>query len=341
MDVETGSFLEMTPDNKKDTVKNTIKDMVGYNKNIEIITMDMSCGYRAHIEKIFGDSGVSKVKIIVDKFHVMQDLSRKVASTKTKLMAYRSDIIKHLSNEERWLPENDEMVYVYGALANDPWLFRFGYQKLSNDPARQKRMAVVSERLPEFNHLRLLKEGLERVYYEATDRAEAKKLLDEWNTLVPPVRNARSIEEWEKKYGVDAELFADFRSLQKTLISWENEILNYFEPNCQFTNAVSEGTNSAIQKINERGSGYEFKHLRAKALFGHVAIPRVRYDKKNLVSQISVSSYSPGNVGFSTFDTDFMKQKPMIIGIDFYSKPYENTLQPLSALDDSLLDVIF
>ena len=342
---ETGVFLEMTPDNKEKTVIKTIRSMVDYDKNIEIITMDMSCGYRAHMEKIFGDAGISKVKIIVDKYHVIQDLGRKVASTKKKLTAYRSDIISRLSNEAKILPESAEMIDAYNSVANDSWLFRFGTEMIKKDEARQIKMAAISKCLPEFNHLRLLKEGLERVY-TASDRAEATQFLEEWYGLVPPSRGVHLIEAWEKRYHVNAEMFADFRGLRKAVASWENEILNYFDPGCQFTNAVSEGTNSGIQRINQLGNGYEFKHLRAKALFGHIAIPRTRYYAKEVIKQISVSSYRsdifniPTNgVGYINFDHG-PKTKEVVAGLLFVSEPDDMFIPPLSAFDDTLLEMI-
>ena len=43
-DIENRTLLEMCPDNKKNTVIAAIEQMVGYDTNIEVVTMDMSCG---------------------------------------------------------------------------------------------------------------------------------------------------------------------------------------------------------------------------------------------------------------------------------------------------------
>ena len=52
-DIENRVLLEMCPDNKKDTVIAAIESMVGYDTNIEVVTMDMSCGYRTYVQECF------------------------------------------------------------------------------------------------------------------------------------------------------------------------------------------------------------------------------------------------------------------------------------------------
>lgn len=109
------------------------------------------------------------------------------------------------------------------------------------------------------------------------NRASAEAVCDKWAKLIPPV-GQKQITAWEEHFHVDAELFAELRPFRNTITrNWRNEIFNYFNVNCQFTNAVAEGLNCFIERINRQGNGYGFKRLRIKALFWDTAGERVKY----------------------------------------------------------------
>ncbi len=65
---------------------------------------------------------------------------------------------------------------------------------------------------------------------------------------------------------------------------WYKEVFNYFDANCEYTNAASEGTNCLIQGMNSLGNGYSLERLRARALYWHKAAPRISYafNKKSI-----------------------------------------------------------
>ena len=161
------------------------------------------------------------------------------------------------------------------AQANN-YLFKFGEGKIAEDSSRLSKMANICEAFPEFNHLRLIRTGFERIY-ASTDRASAEAVCDKWAKLIPPAGH-KQITAWEEHFHVDAELFAELRPFRNTITrNWRNEIFNYFNVNCQFTNAVAEGLNCFIERINRQGNGYGFKRLRIKALFWDTAGERVKY----------------------------------------------------------------
>lgn len=284
VNVKTGRLIEMTPSNKKSDIIGTIESMVGYDTNIKIVTTDMANNYKSYIEECLPNA-----KIIVDKYHVYQDLYQKITRTRTILMEFIGKKIKDETDPALVLHLRDAR----DLLVRNAYLFKFGREKLLEKPNRVKAMAVICDTFPEFNHLRLIKEGFERIY-DAENRAEAEKLYKEWIPLIPPI-GVRQIEAWEKKYGVKADLFAEFRAFARTMTKWHTEIFNYFDPGCQFTNAVSEGTNSLIQRINAMGSGYGFAHLRAKALFREAGDIRYTYSIKT-----TESSGRPAGRGFHT-----------------------------------------
>lgn len=256
VDIETRELLEMTEHNKEADVIRTIESMIDYDKNIEIVTMDMANSYKKYVQICLPNA-----RIVVDKYHVFQDLSRKVSSTKTKLMEMIALKIKYESDFNR----QSEMKTARDLLLRNTYLFKFGRKKLTEKDSRIIAMAEVCSVFPEFNHLRLLKQGFEHIY-DAKSRPEAEALYRGWQDLVPPTGSRQKVT-WEAKYGVSPELFADFRTITKVIKNWYEEVFTYFEPGCQVTNAAAEGINSTIQRINSDGTGYGFKHLRAKALY--------------------------------------------------------------------------
>lgn len=220
----------------------------------------------------------------------------------------------------------------YRLLTKNPWLFKFGEEKLSKCPTKLILMADVCAKFPELNHLRLLKEGLERVY-KATIRTDAQSLYAEWLKLIPP-KNPKQESTWEANYGVKAELFKDFKVLRNAIKSWEQEIFNYFDEGCQFTNAASEGTNNLIGRMNQAGNGYGFKRLRAKAVFYHVAMPSTIYTtktiRKEMKSRSSTFGAGGGSIGYMTFESF----KPQYTDEIVFSSYHDNThSQPLSVFD--------
>ncbi len=266
VDIETGTLLEMTDSNKRSDVLGVIGAMVDYDKNIEIVTMDMSPAYRSYIQEC-----LPYAKIVVDKYHVFQAMYQRVKKVKTRLV----DMLAKKAKDEPDIRKQDHMKLVLNAANKDHYLFKFGVKKLEEDPSRLMIMADLCQTFPEFNHLRLLKEGFEQIY-EATSRQEADQFYSEWVPLVPP-KGKLQREKWQRHYGVQPELYAEFRTFAKTLENWHNEIFGYFDPGCQYTNAATEGLNNLIERFSRLGNGYSFKRLRAKALFWHLAKPKKRY----------------------------------------------------------------
>ena len=271
VDIETGHLLEIRPNNKEEDIIGTIESMVDYDKNIKLVTIDMALNYRANIQMC-----LPYAKIIVDKYHVYQDLYRKLTTAKKAIM---EEIGRQLKEVEKTDAERYRHLYdVRDIVLKNSYLFKFGRAKLEEKPSRLKAMAEVCATFPELNHLRLLKEGFERIYAESRSREEAEVLYEEWTKLLPPTRGSKKVAEWELNYGVNASLYKELNSFNSAVKQWHTEIFNYFDEGCQFTNAASEGTNSKIQRINALGAGYGFKHLRARALFVEYAGPKKAYN---------------------------------------------------------------
>jgi transposase len=236
VDNQTGRLLEMAEDNKKDTIISVIESMVDYDKNIRVVTTDMANGYRSAIQTCLPNA-----KIVVDKFHVFQALHTRISTTKKGIMKNINDQIKNAPT----IQDSDHLRAVRDLINGNPYLFKFGRKKISANQKRLKALADACATFPELNHLRLIKEGVERIYDSAT-RQEAEARYEDWRKLIPP-SGKQKIAIWEKQYGVRASVFsAEFASFDRMMSNWHEEIFAYFDPGCRVTNAVAEGTNNMI-----------------------------------------------------------------------------------------------
>lgn len=290
IDNKTGELLEMTADNKKDTVIKTLEGFAHADENLKVVTMDMSPTYRSAIYEAFPNA-----KIVVDRYHVIQELYRCVARAKTKIITHIGDKVAVLKKPT----EKREKKAILDALIHNTYLFKFGQEKLLEKDTRIQLMAEICATFPEFNHLRKLKEDFELIY-DCADRVAAFEVFRDWAELVPP-SGVNQIAAWEAKYGLPAELYEDFRPFKNTVgNNWNTEIFNYFDEDCRVTNAVAEGTNALIQRMNQAGNGYSFERLRAKALFWHRAgrQTRYRFDKKDIPVRKEASAFPTNNGGF-------------------------------------------
>lgn len=300
VDHTTGYLLEMTEDNKRDTIIRVIESMVDYDKNIKVVTTDMANGYKSAIQECLPNA-----KIVVDKFHVFQLLNRKMSKPKSAIMA---EIKKQIENAPT-LEESNRLRGVYNLIVKNRFLFRFGAKELTKKPERMIILANACQTFPELNHLRLIKEGVEKIY-NCNTRAEAEAAYEEWVKLIPP-RSQKLIPEWERTYGVRASVFStDIASFGRVMKMWHKEIFAYFDPGCRVTNAVAEGTNNLIRRLNAQGNGYGFKHLRAKALYWKRSNQTITYriDTKKIPIYKDVPNRSGSASGFSLVISPFSRQ---------------------------------
>ena len=262
VNIENGKLLEMTESNDVDTVIKTIESFENYDLNIQVVTIDM---HRTYVNAV--EICLPNAKIVIDKFHVVQNLYAKTASCRIK-------IVEHLKYEVEKLPEGNEKDYkrkLLTKLGKNVYLFKFGDTKLAEKPERIHLMTELCETFKELNTLRIIKIGAERIY-KATSKEDAKKYYNEWKALIP-----------------QDQLFSDIKSFQRTMESWKEYIFNYFEEGCQYTNAATEGVNSMIGHLNDLGRGYKFETLRIKALY-HQSSNRIpkRENKKSQLFDFKV-----------------------------------------------------
>lgn len=274
VDVERGILLEMTEDNKAATMKQAIENLIDYGENIKIVTMDMSAGYVSLVEECLPNA-----IIVIDKFHVVQNIYRKIEKTRKIVFAYLKQEVSRIADGD----ERERKEKLLARMGHNAYLFKYGAKRLATKPSSISLMAELCEEFPIINMLRLLKDGAEKIY-EATTRREAEEYFDAWEALVPPID----------------EYFEEIRTLQRSMNRWKKYIFNYFDTEARYTNAATEGLNSLIGHINDEGRGYSFKTLRAKVLYHKSAIDRPRYTiRRSTVPSFGYSTgWNPG--GYTT-----------------------------------------
>lgn len=266
VDVQNGNLLEMRPANKYDDIVETIISFKNWETNLKVITTDMNVSYKSYIYKNF-----PYITLVVDHYHVIQDLESQIKKIKTKITEHVNEKIAHELNAET----KNRMKAAMRELSKSPYLFLFNGDKIRENEYLRVLMADICSLFPEYNHLRQIKEVFEDIY-KCTDRTQAEAAYKCWTELVPPTGKKR-IADWEEKYHVSAELFSEMRVFSKTVDRWHDEIFNFFEVNCRYTNAAAEGNNNNIDKVNRIGGGYTFTRLRSKVLYHDVAAPRIKY----------------------------------------------------------------
>lgn len=249
VDIENGVLLEMSADNKRETVEKLIKSMKGY-EGIKVVTTDMAQGYRPIIEELLPNAVQ-----VVDKYHVIQLLSQATKRTRTLLTEECHAIVNAMDDG----PQKTYLKSVLTKAGKDSYLFKFSEDRVSENPERLSLMAELCTSFSDFNTMRLLKDGFANIY-KCETYAEAIAAYDEWKKILRSADKTR---------------FAEFKKFGRTVTAWKTEIFRYFEPGCRYTNAAAEGLNSLIQAINTQGRGYGFEVLRLKALYSKsAALPK-------------------------------------------------------------------
>lgn len=292
VDVENGKLLDMTENNHENSMKEAIRKLDGWEDNIKVVTTDMSNHYLSWLPSFLPDA-----TIVIDKFHVIQDITQRIRTVTPILYNYRKELISNITDPA----ERATQTAILKLVNDNKRLFNYSMESVTRDTEKdlsQKLATVISE-FPEFMLLRSLYYGLENMYTKTT-REEAEKAWDEWQKELPP-SDKKGYMKWCEMYSVDESCFDAFRSFNRSAFTvFKPYILNYFNPGCRFTNATTKGLNNLIGRINTLGNGYRFKHLSAKALYTSLLRRRVVYS----INMKSIKAWKPNyDMGFSSFDS--------------------------------------
>lgn len=157
-DNENRIMLEITENNLKRTIKQTIQSMEGY-KNIEVATVDMNAGYKYAVNEL-----VPEAFVVVDKFHVIKYAQEALNSIRVQI--------------KNGLPKDERRF-----LTKDRWVL------LRNKEDLEWR--EIERRMDWFNRYPLLekaywlKEGIRDVYNQSKDKQEALERFTKWESEIP------------------------------------------------------------------------------------------------------------------------------------------------------------
>ena len=270
VDGDTGALIDMTEDVKEETLKAAIEKLKDWKKNIKVVTTDMNNSYLKWLPDEFPGA-----TIVVDKYHVIQNVERAVTSARKKLIDCCKKEVRGLADPVA----KEKTAAVLRIVTRNPRLFNFNTERLTREKEgdRMKKIQRVISIFPDFETLYNLYHLVEHMYEQQT-RVDAEAVWDQWQKALPP-QGSKAYEKWCSKTGVDPQVFSDFtRFTHHSYQNFKPFILNYFNcPEVRRTNAKTETRNGIIKDVNRKGKGYDFKHLRAKALYGPLVEDKVNY----------------------------------------------------------------
>lgn len=324
VDAETGCLLDMVDNNKAETMKNAIKKLNNWDTNIKVVTTDMNNAYLRWLPDFLPNA-----IMVVDKFHVMQDVHRKAKTTKNKLYEYRKELIKKIEDPEERARQNA----ILQILNTDKRLFDYSIDNITRDEKSDKalKLLTIMEEFQEFRLLRKLVYFAEWMYQQETIE-DATSIWNEWMDWLPPTEK-KQYREWCELYSVP-QLFDEFQSLKRSGFQFfQQYILNYFRPGCRHTNAATEGVNTLIERINRDGNGLKFKNLRAKSLYASLIHERKQYgiDIKTIKAWTPTMFYE---IGFGVYCEKLTYKNAFV----FTERTYTVDSKSLSAEDSAIMD---
>jgi transposase len=226
IDHTNSRVLEVLESREKQVVRDYLAHgrATGLLAHVVEVTTDMWDGYVAAAREVFGE----RVRITIDRFHVMKNFQ-------DHLTAARREIQRDLPKEEA------------KALKGTRWLWLTNEENLSKE--QRQELAALQARFPLLKQLRQQREGLRRLFEDATIRTAAAgaKQLRVW------VQEARAL-------GLKA-----LDAFCKTLENWLEKIANYFVSRA--SNGRVEGFNTGLRGILGRAFGmFNFEHFRLRVL---------------------------------------------------------------------------
>jgi transposase len=208
--------LGILPDIRKQTVKEALLTCPAYLKpKIKSAAVDMDEKTINALKEVFPD-----IAIVIDHFHVIQDANRRLNNTRL--------IEQEIINQQRARRG-------CGRMEIEGMLLRKAREHLSEKRGEKEYLDIFLTRYSRLKIWYICKERLRDVY-KAKDRGEGKQLLE---SLILTMRTSDDIE---------------LNLWGKTLIHYEEEILNYFI--YRTTNAYTEGLHVRCKLVQRISCGF-------------------------------------------------------------------------------------
>lgn len=242
-------------------------------QSVKYVSFDMWKTYR-DISKVMFPNCIC----IVDKFHVLQELSRKVTRVRVDVMNQNKKMKDDLNKKRRLLKENkaslspDDEEKLCISERNYYLLKKFDFVLFSNDPRisdpndKKKLNRFLKQycNLNDLYHMMIdidakLKEAVEikdiiHMYYRNTEHKNAKSDLEDI-ILLCRTSNTKELQDFSN-----------------TLCEWKQEIINSFikipSINRKLNNALIENRNKSIKLLKHSSNGYtNWNRFRSRVLY--------------------------------------------------------------------------
>ena len=187
------------------------------------------------------DEVIPDAVVVLDHFHLIKEVNNVLEDIRVSLN-------KTIDSKDRRY------------LRNGRFLLLSSKEKLTKE--KTTRLREIFERFPQFARPYHMKEMIRKIYEQPT-REEAES----WYKNIKVI-----MSEYE---ATDSSL-SGFESVFSMIDNWYDEIFNYFD--YKYTNAITENINKAINDIADKGRGYSFKVLRAKAIFRQYSSKPVKFE---------------------------------------------------------------
>ena len=243
-DFQTKKIITILENNRQTTIKNYfLKYTREVRENVKVVTVDMSGNYIPIINLLF-----PKAKIVLDRFHIMQHLSRAMMSTRIAIMkSCDKDSLPYRAMKHHWrILQKDSQ-----NLSNKLFYSRTFRQTLTPREVVQKTLD--------------LSEGLRRYYdlyqvlmfhFQEKNSEAFFGLIEDYLPTVNPT----------------------FKTVFKTFLKYRQYITNALE--LPYSNAKLEATNKLIKDIKRQAFGFRnFKNFKTKIL---IAL-NIQKERTNLI----------------------------------------------------------
>ncbi|MGV3093813.1 ISL3 family transposase [Streptococcus pluranimalium] len=230
-DFETRQIVTVLEDNKQTTIKNFFYKFPRKGREtVKVVTVDMSGSYIPIIKKLFPNA-----RIVLDRFHIIQHLSRAMMSTRIAIMkSFDTQSLPYRAMKNHWrILQNDSR-----KLSLETFYSRTFRQTLTP-------RVVVQKTLPFSEELRYYYDLYQLLLFHFQEK---------------PVTHFFDLIE-EHLGTVNKECHTVF----KTFLRYKDYIINALE--LPYSNAKLEATNKLIKDIKRQAFGFKtFKNFKTKIL---------------------------------------------------------------------------
>jgi transposase IS1193D len=243
-DFQTKKIITILENNRQTTIKNYfLKYTREVRENVKVVTVDMSGNYIPIINLLF-----PKAKIVLDRFHIMQHLSRAMMSTRIAIMkSCDKDSLPYRAMKHHWrILQKDSQ-----NLSNKLFYSRTFRQTLTPREVVQKTLDL-SEGLRHYYDLYQVL----MFHFQEKNSEAFFGLIEDYLPTVNPT----------------------FKTVFKTFLKYRQYITNALE--LPYSNAKLEATNKLIKDIKRQAFGFRnFKNFKTKIL---IAL-NIQKERTNLI----------------------------------------------------------